>query len=232
MLGINPLDIPLYRDAFQKRQRLVVDNFLQENHAEKIGSFLKTMPEDWWFASSFPNQNSTPEMEVHRSAKENAYFIERSRNAARHALDNNLFSYFFYRTTNDHHESCACAYCDVARFIKSPELMAFLNQITNLDLTTVTECFANRYSDGCWLSTHTDDVNGQLAFVYHLTKNWNPSWGGLYVAHNQDGGLSTLPPSFNRLAIFSVTNSQTPHCVTPILPGISASRYAITGWIR
>ena len=232
MIAVNPLDLPLYRDTYLKRERLVIDNFLEESFAEKLLGFLKTMPEDWWFASSWPNQNLEDSMELHRCAKVNNYYIERSRNAALHALDYNRFSYSFYRTNGDHHELCSCLYCEAARFIKSQPFLDFLNSITGLELTTVNECFANRYSGGSWLSTHSDDVNGRLAFVYHLTKNWNSSWGGLYVAHNPDGSMSVLPPTFNRLAIFGVGVNQTPHAVTPILPGVSQSRYAITGWIR
>jgi len=149
MLGINPMDVPLYVESFQKKGRLVIDNVLETSAAERVGDFLKTMPEDWWFASTLPNRDLNDEMEVHRS-----------------------------------------------------------------DMS------------------HSDDVNGRLAFVYHLTKNWNVSWGGLYVAHNPDGTLSAMPPSFNRLALFTVGSNQTPHCVTPILPGISHSRYSITGWAQ
>jgi Rps23 Pro-64 3,4-dihydroxylase Tpa1-like proline 4-hydroxylase len=232
MLSVNPADLPLYRDAFQRKGRLVIDNLFEEPFANRIAEFLKTMPEDWWFASTWPNKHLQEEIELHRSAKVNQFYIDRARNAAVHSLDYNQFSYSFYRTTNDHHDACACLYCETARFIKSPAFLDFLNHITGLELTTVNECFANRYSGGSWLSTHTDDVNGRLAFVYHLTKNWNTSWGGLYVAHNPDGTLSAMPPVFNRLAIFSVGSSQTPHCVTPILPGLSQSRYSITGWIK
>ena len=232
MLGINPMDVPLYVESFQKKGRLVIDNILETSAAERVGDFLKTMPEDWWFASTLPNRDLNDEMEVHRCDKSNNYYIEKARNAACHALDYNRFSYSFFRTTNDHHAACACRYCEVANFIKSMLFIDFLNQVTGLDLTVVNECFANRYSGGSWLATHSDDVNGRLAFVYHLTKNWNISWGGLYVASNPDGTLSAMPPSFNRLAIFTVGNNQTPHCVTPILPGISHSRYSITGWAQ
>ena len=97
MLGINPMDVPLYVESFQKKGRLVIDNILETSAAERVGDFLKTMPEDWWFASTLPNRDLNDEMEVHRCDKSNNYYIEKARNAACHALDYNRFSYSFFR---------------------------------------------------------------------------------------------------------------------------------------
>ena len=79
MLGINPMDVPLYVESFQKKGRLVIDNILETSAAERVGDFLKTMPEDWWFASTLPNRDLNDEMEVHRSHKSNNYYIEKAR---------------------------------------------------------------------------------------------------------------------------------------------------------
>jgi Rps23 Pro-64 3,4-dihydroxylase Tpa1-like proline 4-hydroxylase len=62
--------------------------------------------------------------------------------------------------------------------------------------------------------------------VWHLTRDWNPSWGGdFYWIPSR----ASLPPSFNTLLLFVVTN-QSDHFVTTVSPYASGQRLAINGW--
>ena len=38
--------------------------------------------------------------------------------------------------------------------------------------------FLSRYKSGHFLAPHSDINNGKLAFVFNLTKNWKPQYGG------------------------------------------------------
>ena len=65
-----------------------------------------------------------------------------------------------------------------------------------------------------------------MAFVWHLTKDWDPKWGGdLYWcrAHH------FVTPSFNTLALFTV-GPDSAHFVTHVAPGARSKRLAINGW--
>ena len=105
-----------------------------------------------------------------------------------------------------------------------------LSNITELNLTKYDKTFVSKYSEKCFLSEHTDEPNGKLAFVYHLTKNWNPDWGGLYLNLTDKNNIKTICPSFNKLVIFDVKNYKTPHSVTQVVDNCIHERISITGW--
>ena len=42
---------------------------------------------------------------------------------------------------------------------------------------------------------------------------------------------STVIPKFNQLTIFDVANEGTPHIVTQVIPNLTKSRIAYSGWL-
>jgi hypothetical protein len=83
------------------------------------------------------------------------------------------------------------------------------------------------YMPGDHLLPHPDCAIGrQVAFTWHLTKNWHATWGG-HLCWLPSGSL--ISPAFNHLHIFKVTWSSL-HSVTPVSSRATGKRLAINGW--
>jgi len=189
------------------------------------------MPADWWYASFFPSMKGDHHEHI-QNILENYHKIKMQETYVKQCLNDPMYSYFFYRTLNDHYESCSCLHCKIESILKSEQLINILNEITGLNLTRTKTIFANRYTSNCFLSTHTDDGNGRLAFVRHLTKYWNPCWGGLYMDHTDPNNIKTVIPSFNKMVMFKVGNNQTPHSVSCVTNNLTRKRISVTGWFN
>ncbi len=66
----------------------------------------------------------------------------------------------------------------------------------------------------------------QLAFVWHLAKDWRSEWGGAFYWVPK---ASYLPPAFNTLYLFNVGPDST-HFVTHVSPYAQGKRLVINGW--
>jgi len=91
---------------------------------------------------------------------------------------------------------------------------------------------ASWYLPGDHSLPHTDAIahaaehNRQVAFVWHLSRDWRSEWGGalfwcptsLYLA-----------PEFNTLVLFNV-GPDTHHFVTTVSPYAQGKRLTINGW--
>jgi hypothetical protein len=110
---------------------------------------------------------------------------------------------------------------------------SFVEQLSGQDCSGVTSFSASWYQPGDHSCPHSDHRlvdNGRsvrtVAFVWHLTKDWRPDWGGaLYWCPT----LRYVPPSFNTLVLFVVTDAST-HFVTQVSPYAKTKRLAINGW--
>jgi hypothetical protein len=66
---------------------------------------------------------------------------------------------------------------------------------------------------GDYSAVHNDKAkNRRVAYILHLTKDWDSSWGGALVWCRP---FLPIVPSFNSLTIFSVS-SRTHHFVQPV----------------
>ncbi|HEY1438075.1 MAG TPA: 2OG-Fe(II) oxygenase family protein, partial [Casimicrobiaceae bacterium] len=91
---------------------------------------------------------------------------------------------------------------------------------------------ASWYLPGDHSLPHSDNVTTgahyirQLAFVWHLAKEWRSEWGGaLYWCPK----ASYMPPAFNTLYLFNVRPEST-HFVTQVSPYAQGKRLTINGW--
>lgn len=120
-----------------------------------------------------------------------------------------------------------------ARFISSPEIVAFMREVTGAADIAFADAHASRYQPGHFLTTHDDRVDAQnrrAAYVLNLCPQWRPDWGGLLVFHDEHGNVARgFTPGFNTLNIFRVPQ---PHAVTYVTPLAAAPRHAVTGWLR
>jgi hypothetical protein len=68
--------------------------------------------------------------------------------------------------------------------------------------------------------------NRQVAFVWHLAKDWRSEWGGALFWCSKG---CYLPPVFNTLWLFNVV-PESNHFVTHVSPYARGKRLAINGW--
>jgi len=76
-------------------------------------------------------------------------------------------------------------------------------------------------------------MNGKLAFVFHLTKDWRPDYGGLFMAMDDKKNVKrTIVPAFNKFVAFKIGDYATPHMVTQVADNVPKHRLALTGWYQ
>jgi hypothetical protein len=110
---------------------------------------------------------------------------------------------------------------------KSARTREFIEQISGRDCKGDAEFGASWFFPGDYQLPHTDaQRGGSTAYIWHLTKDWNPSWGGSFVWCQT--GTSVLP-RFNSLTIFNVTEHSL-HFVEPVAGIAQGKRLAIFGW--
>ena len=88
----------------------------------------------------------------------------------------------------------------------------------------------SNYRPGDYSLPHSDWMGQRtVAYVWHLSKDWRPEWGGgLYWAQNRHN-QRIYPASFNTLVLFLVTPSSS-HFVTPVSRHAAGQRLAFNGW--
>jgi len=108
---------------------------------------------------------------------------------------------------------------------------SLIQSISQRDCTGGTVLSASWYLPGDYSLPH-DDFTGepggvrQVAFIWHLTKDWQYNWGGdlFWGPTNR-----YITPSFNSLILFNV-GPKSFHHVTPVSPYATSKRLAISGW--
>ena len=110
-----------------------------------------------------------------------------------------------------------------------PESCAFMEQLAGVPCSTSVSLGASWYRPGDYSLPHTDHaLERTVAFVWHLTKGWKPSWGGQLVWCPAG---KALEPRFNWLTIFLVDHKSL-HFVAPVSSHAVGKRFAINGWWR
>ena len=137
---------------------------------------------------------------------------------------------------SDHLEAGAGAPAPLAAFydlLNGEAFLAFVRDLTGRVDPAFCDAQATRYRAGHFLNAHTDDVAGKhrlFAYVLNLTPGWRTDWGGLLLFHDADGHVAEgYAPRFNALNLFTVPQT---HSVSQVAGFVTASRYAITGWVR
>lgn len=137
-----------------------------------------------------------------------------------------------FLSTNDHKESCKCAYCDL--------LQIFENYLPKeLQGLTLDDSYLSMYRPGDFLNRHHDahyysDMR-QWAFTLTLTKDWLPDYGGiLNIQDPECGNWYAFPPVFNRLILMDVSLSEEKvgmtHFVSHVHPNVTINRLTYSGW--
>ena len=234
---INPdLDIDSIREEFVNNRVVVIKDFLREDAAEAIHEyFTEDMPSDWWRVSTCPKIEGGEGFDLTINSEENRGEIARKYLHTLEAFKDNKFAYSFHRTVNDHEDECTCMECDIREWLVSEEQISFLNQTIDIPVSSTDEVFAAIYLPGDYLSPHVDSPNGSVGFVYQLTKDWQPQFGGsLHFLNNETSEVERVEvPTFNTLTLFDLPKGIGKlHYVSHVSPGIEELRLTYTGWFK
>jgi hypothetical protein len=147
--------------------------------------------------------------------------------------------YEYYRTHFHYHHHNICEdeqyprdllWCQ--QILGSDSTKSFIADLTQRDCSGKTLFSASLYLPGdhslphADFLTHREGEERQVAFIWHLTKNWHPEWGGdlFWCASNR-----YVSPSFNTLLLFGLSEN-TWHLVTQVSPYAQSKRLAINCW--
>jgi SM-20-related protein len=231
-MQINPENNPLdYREEFIKNGSVTIRNFLVPEFAESLRKFFEEgMPSDWWYSASCPGDNGVDYIRNFEACQDS---IKTSKQKANSSFARGDFSYFFYRTLGDHVEGCYCDECNFRKWLKGEDVLNFIREVSDMNCINYDTVFASRYSEGCFLSPHHDQDLGNVGFVFQLTKDWKPEWGGLlhFMSDDRKEITGVEVPTFNSLTLFYLPDGKgTWHYVSHVNPDVTRHRLAYTGW--
>lgn len=221
---------------FLKDGFVIVDNFLQQEHADRVfNHFDHEMPQWWWSVSTRPAPNGENRMDNVYYKDENAEIIADKERVAREAFAKSQFSYIFRRTLDDHVDTCNCVECQLRKYLTTTEIHNFITSITDISVSQSNELFAAWYKEGDFLSMHSDGDNGQIGFVYNISKNWRPEWGGMlhFLREGDSNHVErVISPRYNALILFDLsTTAGADHFVSHVTTS-QAKRLSFTGWFK
>lgn len=114
--------------------------------------------------------------------------------------------------------------------LNSESVLSAMSKMTGVEDLNYAIMQATRIVPGQFLTRHKDVVEQEgrkLAYVFNLSPEWHPDWGGLLQFFNEDGTTTeSWTPNFNTLSLFTVENI---HSVTYLTPFAKKTRYALTG---
>ena len=112
----------------------------------------------------------------------------------------------------------------------SAETKAFMSDLTGRDCSGESVGAPSYYEPGHHSLPHTDHIGQRsVAYIWHLSKNWRPEYGGGLYWAQEPLANAYLHASFNSLVLFSVTPHSS-HFVTTVSPRAKGKRLAYNGW--
>jgi hypothetical protein len=240
-LGNFTLNLPgpkTFQETWNKSKSVIIPNLFPELQVETLHNFYFNKPKDWWDLILYPDpyfdyaQNSIDNPGYYHMyrTRDNDPTIPEREAYVRQLNNEGTFSYM-YRRTGDQPDAFH-SYLDL---FKTPQFRKYLSQITGYPDLKYSEghTFVSCYESGHFNGPHTDGANGRLAFVFHISKDWLPGYGGLFLKMDWDWKTinKAISPPFNSLTIFDVEGGA-PHLVTEIAQGVNNKRISFTGWYQ
>jgi hypothetical protein len=236
--NINLPEVLPLKEQWNKVKAINIPNIFPDLQANTIHQYYYNQPDDWWDLILYPDPDF--DYEQSRIDNPNYYHMYKTQNGDEsiprrlkhcHNLNNNGKFSYVYRRTGDMSVQ-QHPYLDL---FKSDQFRNYLSEITGHENLEFDEShpFVSNYESGHYNGPHTDGDNGRIAFVFHLSKDWKPSYGGLFVRMDWDFKTinKAICPPFNTLSIFDVSNGA-PHLVTEVAQGVDNKRISFTGWYQ
>jgi len=237
---------------FKEGRAIFVNDFFELWLADQLHEFMAiTSPSDWWSYVSAETvggneaTSRTMTREVFQILAENKTERDAMWYEAMRSFKNAKFSYSYSQQVGNYPgrggvhgnagKDCDCYICTTHEsgiFRPGGEFEAAMSKIVAEPVELVGLQWT-RFSANDFLAPHTDDSNGKYAFIINLTKDWKPTWGGNLTFYGPDGYiLDTAPVIHNSLTLFEVGSNDNYHGVSPVIPTLNKSRYAISGWVH
>lgn len=143
-------------------------------------------------------------------------------------LHEEIHPFFFYHHHNIYNiAELSATMLVVSLIFSSQSTVDWAELLLGSDCDGFVQQSASWYMPGDHSTPHSDSAaRRKLAFVWHLTKNWDISWGGHLVFLRSD---KILPVGFNTLTLFDTRKSGR-HFVMQVAPSASGKRLAWNGW--
>jgi SM-20-related protein len=234
-----PLDAEKFTDAFTKKGRVRIENFLSPACAETLYRHLAT--DIAWRSFIVANQRllATPELtEASTSADEEREIFERAYDGAR-----NGFAYLYDADQlfpEDEPEGApatavARSECltQFSALLNSPVILDDLRKLTGIPRIASVQIQATRFRVGHFATFHAatriadKSLKRVASLMLNLTPEWKPEWGGLLEFRADHGAaIEAHAPWFNALDVFRFPQG---HWVSTVAPFASGARLAIHG---
>lgn len=233
---INPdLNTHALAHSFKTDKRLIINNFLQIEIAERIHDACKTsVPFSLQYVLDGQYQSKRPTELAKLSQQESTDINNKITTAANQGIGFLYEGYLKSRTEKEHEleSNPQLKFLhSVFDYMGSERMLNTIKKITGNQDITGAEPQYTRFTSGHFLTRHLDVVPGRhrrFAFVLGLTKNWHPDWGGLLQFYEKNGTpRDAWMPQFNVLSIFEVSHI---HAVTYVTPYATEPRLSLTGW--
>ncbi len=208
-----------------------IDNFLEEDMANYYHSMLSIIPRVWFSQSIKPyNEEYLLKTFVDKEEVINSEEYRDAKNFCMKAYESNSFAYSFKRTYSNHYDNCTCSICELDKYFRCEEIKNRISEIVGERVIDFNETFLSKYEKGDFLTTHHDKGNGHFAFIYQLTKDWNPNHGG--ILHFVEGTeiKKVVSPKFNSLTIFRIKDVPITDHFVSMVTCENKTRMAFTGW--
>lgn len=221
------IDWNALKQEFAANKRVRIDNILAENAREEI---YKAVSSEIAFSNAFlfeQQVRTATDQELFALSNENKQALQ---SALIDSASNGvgfLYGTYKVKAQNVTHPVLKQFFS----WLNSKGLLSLIGDITDNNAIVSANCQGTRYKTGDYLTRHNDinlSEGREIAYVFNMTKNWHPDWGGLLQFYTQQGiPLESYEPRFNSLSLFDVS---IPHSVTYVTPFAKKQRYAVTGW--
>ena len=132
-----------------------------------------------------------------------------------------VFSYNFDKCLTPTHQ--------LVDYINSDKFYNFIRFHTGITVTKTLSCWASAYTQGHFLTPHSDAVNDRrITYLFYFHRGWKPEYGG-NIAFDRQTHWQMFVPQLGTLVLFDVKDNANRHMVTQVVQ--DRTRYAITGWL-
>jgi len=227
-LELNPaLDSATLADAFRRKGRLHIPNFLTKPSADRI---YRCLTQETKWSVTFNNGKDFLDIpNVGEEERSKLVFAawQRARSGFQYFFDNHRLS-----VDGEPYPDASRFHARIVAFLNSAPTLNLVRTITGIPAIARTDAQATLYRPGDFLTMHDDETGGRnrlAAYVLSMTPAWSPDWGGILQFIGNDGHIEEgFVPAFNALNVFQVPAL---HCVTQVSL-YAGLRYSITGWFH
>ena len=230
------------REEWLKNGAVNISSLFPTPQAETLHKWYFDKPNDWWNLVLYPD----PNFDYNQNEIDNPSYYHMYQSSDDDTNHSNVLNYihqinndggfsYTYRRTGANSENDFHTYL---KMFQTSLFKDFLSKITGYEDLEYEDqsTFVSNYESGHYNGPHTDGNDGRrIAFVYHLSKDWKPQYGGLFMRMDWDWKTvnKVVVPPFNTLTIFDTKfegKEGSPHLVSEVAQDCSNKRISYTGW--